>query len=230
VSNGSAKLTIHPGSSNSGGSNSGGSHSGGSHSGGSHSGNGDNAAALTKAISAKAAERLAVIKKRYPDPKSAVMAALYLAQEEVGFINQTALEWVSAQLDMPLIHVQEVATFYTMYYKRPVGKYHFQVCRTLSCALRGSKQLSEMLHKRFHVGPQEVTADGMWSFEEVECLGSCGTAPMCEVNDHYFENLTPEKLEAIIQRIEKEKPDLRLSTVKDELGEGLKGHAKSEII
>jgi len=181
-------------------------------------------------VSAKAAERLEVIKKRYPDPKSAVMAALYLAQEELGHINQTALEWVSQQMGMPLIHVQEVATFYTMCYRQPVGQYHFQVCRTLSCALRGSKQLSEHLHKRFHVAPQEVTADGMWSYEEVECLGSCGTAPMCELNDHYFENLTPEKLEAIIQRIETEKPDLRLSTVNDQLGEGLKGHTKSEII
>ena len=104
MSNGSAKLTIHL-------------------DGAQHQGGGSGSA---KAISAKAAERLALVKKRYPDPKSAVMTALYLAQEELGYINQTALEWVSAQLDMPLIHVQEVATFYTMYYKRPVGKYHFQ--------------------------------------------------------------------------------------------------------
>lgn len=200
-----------------------------------HSTNGAHGASLHdpargKTISARAAERLTEIKKRYPNPKSAIMAALYLAQEELGYINQTAIQWVSEQLDIPPVHVQEVATFYTMYYKKPVGAYHFQVCRTLSCALRGAKHLSEHLQKRFHVRPHEVTADGMWSYEEVECLGSCGSAPLCEVNDHYFENLTPEKLEAIIQRIEKEKPDLRLSTKEDRLGEGLKGYPKSEVV
>lgn len=180
-------------------------------------------------LSKAAVERLQQIKARYPNPHSAVMSGLYLAQEELGVIDQRAIRWVADQLGMAPVHVHEVATFYTMYYKQPVGKYHFQVCRTLSCALRGAKHLTEHLHKRFHVKPHEVTADGMWSYEEVECLGSCGTAPMCQINDHYFENLTPEKLEAIIQRIEREKPDLRLSTLRDELGEGLKGHPKSEV-
>ncbi len=180
-------------------------------------------------MSAAAAQRLTEIKKRYPHPHSAVMSALYLAQEELGVIDQRGIQWVSEQLEMAPVHVQEVATFYTMYYKQPVGAYHFQVCRTLSCALRGSKHLTEHLKKRFHIKPNEVSADGKWSYEEVECLGSCGTAPMCEINDTYFENLTPEKLEAIIQRIEKEKPELRLSTLTDSLGDGLQGQPKSEV-
>jgi NADH dehydrogenase (ubiquinone) flavoprotein 2 len=117
-----------------------------------------------------------------------------------------------------------------MYYKKPVGRYHIQVCRTLPCALRGARRVSEFLHNYLGLQPGEVSKDGMWSFEEVECLGSCGTAPMCQINDVFFENLTDEKLTALLKRIEKEKPDLRFSTVRDELGSGLEGCPKSEII
>lgn len=181
-------------------------------------------------LSEKAEARLEEIKRLYPDTRSAVMAALYIAQEELGSITQEAIEWVSERVGIPPVHVMEVATFYTMYYKKPVGKYHFQVCRTLSCAIRGSKKITERLNQRFGLLPNQVSEDGMWSYEEVECLGSCGTAPMCEINDTYFENLTPEKMDEIIDRIAKERPDLRFSTINDDLGEGLAGRPKSEII
>ncbi len=166
----------------------------------------------------------------YPQARSAIMPLLYIAQEELGSITQEAVEWVAAKLSIAPVQVWEVATFYTMYYKKPVGKYHVQVCRTLPCALRGAKFISEFLHKRLGLQPGEVSKDGLWSFEEVECLGSCGTAPMCQINDVFFENLTEEKLGALMVRIEKEKPDLRFSTVKDELGAGLAGCPKSEVI
>lgn len=189
-------------------------------------------APVTKAVVlSEAAERRALeIIPLYPQSRSAVMPLLYIAQEELGHITQEAVEWVGAKLGIPPVQVWEVATFYTMYYKRPVGKYHFQVCRTLPCALRGAKLVSEYLHQRFGLKPGEVSADGMWSFEEVECLGSCGTAPMCQVNDVFFENLSEEKLGEIIARIEKEKPDLRFSTIRDELGAGLARCPKSEIL
>lgn len=185
---------------------------------------------MTVKLSENAEKRIEEIKKRYPDPKSAVMPALYIAQEELGTITDQAIEWAAEKVGMAPVHVREVATFYTMYYKKPVGKYHVQICRTLSCALCGARKLSEHLKNRLKIGPGEVTPDGMWSYEEVECLGSCGTAPMCEINDCYFENLTVEKFEQILARIEKEKPDLRFSTVNDRLGEGLKDYPKSEII
>jgi NADH-quinone oxidoreductase E subunit len=185
---------------------------------------------MTTKFSDEAVKRVAELKKKYPDVKSAVMPALYVAQEELGYLNQDAVEWVAEQVGMPPVHVKELVTFYTMYYSKPVGKYHFQVCRTLSCALRGSKELMELLHEKFGTLPNEVTADGMWSYEPVECLGSCGTAPMCEINDHFFENLTPQKLSEIIEKIKNEKPDLRLSAKKDALGAGLKGYPKSEVI
>jgi len=166
----------------------------------------------------------------YPQSRSAVMPLLYIAQEELGYINQQAIEWVAEKLSMPPVQVWEVATFYTMFYKKPVGRYHVQVCRTLPCALRGARRISEFLHKRFGLQPGEVSADGVWSFEEVECLGSCGTAPMCQINDAFFENLTEERLDQLLTRIEKEQPDLRLSTVRDSLGAGLAGHPRSEIV
>lgn len=181
-------------------------------------------------VSPEAHKRAQELIAQYPQKRSAVMPLLYIAQEHTKYITQSAVEWVAAQLEMPPVQVWEVATFYTMYYKKPVGQYHVQVCRTLPCALRGARKVSEYFHKKFGVQPGEVTKDGMWSFEEVECLGSCGTAPMCQINDVFFENLTDEKLDQIVARIEKEKPDLRYSTVKDELGAGLAGCPKSEIM
>ena len=183
-----------------------------------------------KRPSAKAEERLEKIKKLYPEVRSAVMPALYIAQEEFGHITTDAVEWVAERIGMPPVHVMEVATFYTMYYKKPVGKYHVQVCRTLSCALRGARHLTEHLHKKWGLLPNEVSADGMWSYEDVECLGSCGTAPMCQVNDRFFENLSVEKLDELLSKIKAEQPDLRLSTITDTLGDGLKGYPKSQVL
>lgn len=172
-------------------------------------------------LSQKAEERIEQIKARYPDSRSAVMAALYIAQEELGYVSQDAIAWVSEKTGIAPVHVEEVATFYTMYYKKPVGKYHIQLCRTLSCALRGMRDLTQCVQQRLQLKPNEISADGMWSYEEVECLGSCGTAPMCQINDRFFENLSPESLLALMDRIQKEKPDLKLSSVKDQLGSGL---------
>lgn len=181
-------------------------------------------------ISDKAQKRLEQLKARYPKPQSAVMSALYIVQEEHGIISDEAIDWISGQVGIAPVHVLELATFYTMYRRKPLGKYHVQVCRTLSCALCGAKKLMEKMHEKYGIAPGEITKDGMFSYEYVECLGSCGTAPMCEINDTYFENLTPEKFEEILDRIEKEKPDLALSTIEDKLGDGLSGCTKSEVI
>lgn len=180
---------------------------------------------LSKAAESKAVE----IINRYPVKKSAVMPLLYLAQEECGYLTDEAISWVSNRLDLPPAHVRGVATFYTMYYKKPVGRYHVQLCRTLSCALCGAKELRAYLEERLKTKPQEITADGMWSWEEVECLGSCGTAPMVQINDVFFERLTKESLAAAMDRIEREQPDLRYSTVREELGAGMPDAPRSVI-
>jgi NADH-quinone oxidoreductase E subunit len=174
--------------------------------------------------------KLAEVKKQYPQSRSAIMPALYLAQQHFGHVSDDAVRWVANRLGLPPVHVMEVASFYTMYYKKPVGQYHVQVCRTLSCAVRGAGEITGCLKRRFGTKAHEVTPDGVWSYEEVECLGSCGTAPMVQINDFYFENLDSEKLEAMLDRIEKEKPDLRISSVSDEMPEGLHGCPKSEVI
>lgn len=181
-------------------------------------------------LSPAAEARALDVIRQYPQSRSAVMPLLYIVQEELGHITQSAVEWVAEKISLPPVQVWEVATFYTMFYKKPVGRYHIQVCRTLPCALRGAKKISEFVHERFGLKPGEVSKDGMWSFEEVECLGSCGTAPMCQINDAFFENLTEEKLDQLLTRIQHEQPDLRLSTVRDDLGAGLSGCPKSEII
>ncbi len=167
---------------------------------------------------------------KYPNKKSAVMPGLYLAQEHFGWICKEAITWVSKELGLPPVHVESVATFYTMYYKRPVGKYHIQLCRTLSCMLCGAKQLASHLKETLSVGPSEVTEDGMWSWEEVECLGSCGSAPMVQINDVFFEFLTPESLSALMDKIGKEKPDLRYHASSEELGRGMPDSPRSRVL
>lgn len=180
-------------------------------------------------ITERAAARLQELVQRYPSKKSAIMPALYLAQEELGWLPNEAFDWVAEQLQLSPAHVRGVATFYTMYYKKPVGKYHVQVCRTLSCMVCGARDLTAHLKKRLAVASGEITENGMWSFEEVECLGSCGTAPMVQINDVFFENLTAEQLDAVMDRIEREQPDLRYSTLRGELGGGLADHSRSEV-
>ena len=157
------------------------------------------------------------------------MPALYIAQEHLGWLTDEAYHWVAEQLDLAPAHVRAVASFYTMYYKEPVGKYHIQICRTLSCMLCGAKDITAHVKNRLGVKAGEVTSDGLWSFEEVECLGSCGTAPMVEINDVFFENLTPASLDSLMDRIEKEKPDLRYSTLRGELGTGLADLGRSQV-
>lgn len=180
-------------------------------------------------LSEEAEKQVAAYKALYPSEKSAVMPLLYMAQEELGWLTNEAILWVADRLSLAPSHVREVATFYTMYYKKPVGKYHIQLCRTLSCMLCGAKELAAHIKQRLGVKAGQVTENGFWSFEEVECLGSCGTAPMVEINDIYFENLTSEKLDAIMDRIEKEQPNLRYSAKTLELGDGFKGFPKSEV-
>jgi NADH-quinone oxidoreductase E subunit len=194
----------------------------------------ENGAGRSSGIPLEFKTRLQKIVAKYPKKKSAIMPALYLAQEHFGWVSKEAVKWVSEELSLPPAHVESVATFYTMYYKRPVGKYHVQVCRTLSCMLCGAKDISKYLLERLAVSPGEVTSDGLWSWEEVECLGSCGTAPMIEINDVFFENLTPESMASLMDKIEKDTPDLRFHTgatdyAGGKLGTGMPEHSRSQV-
>ena len=136
--------------------------------------------------------------REYPRPQSALLEILHLIQEERGYIADEDMEYAAARVGMPAAHVAGVVSFYTMLRRKPLGRHHIQVCRTLSCQLRGSREILEHLKKRLGIREGEVTPDGRFSLVTVECLGSCGTAPMMQVNDDYHENLTLERLDALL--------------------------------
>ncbi len=142
----------------------------------------------------------------YPDGKqqSAVMALLYLAQRQNdNWIPLVAMKYIAKFLDMPYIKIYEVATFYTMYNLTPVGKYFFQVCTTTPCMIRGAYKLVDVCKKKLSEKENQISENGKSSWIEVECLGACVNAPMIQINDSYFEDLDPEKLEKIIDQISK---------------------------
>ena len=144
------------------------------------------------------------ILKKYPEGKqqSAVMPLLYIAQRQNdNWIPLSAMKYIGKILKMPYIKVYEVATFYTMYNLSPVGKYHIQVCTTTPCMLRGAYKLVDVCKKKISKNESKVSKDGKSSWMEVECLGACVNAPMIQINDNYFEDLDPQKLEKIIDQI-----------------------------
>jgi NADH-quinone oxidoreductase E subunit len=132
---------------------------------------------------------------------SAVLPLLHLAQKQAGWLPRAAMEEVARLLGLAPIRVYEVASFYTMFNLRPVGRHLIQVCRTTPCWLRGADKLTEACGRRLGVGMREVTGDGLFSFMEVECLGACSNAPAVQIDDDYYEDLTPEALEAIIAEL-----------------------------
>ena len=140
----------------------------------------------------------------YPDGKqqSAVMALLYIAQRQNNnWIPLAAMKHIAKFLNMPYIKVYEVATFYSMYNLAPVGKYFYQVCTTTPCMLRGAYKLVELCKSKISKKENELSENGNCSWVEVECLGACVNAPMIQINDDYYEDLDPEKLEKIIDQI-----------------------------
>jgi NADH-quinone oxidoreductase subunit E len=135
---------------------------------------------------------------KYPTKRAVILPALWLAQEQEGYITVEAMEYVAKRLEQPPVGVFAAVEFYTMFKTEPTGKHHIQLCRTLSCWMRGYEGLQEIIARKLGIGPGEKTPDGMFSFELVECLGSCGTAPMMRMDNRYFENLTSEKLGRIL--------------------------------
>jgi NADH-quinone oxidoreductase subunit E len=134
----------------------------------------------------------------YPTKQAVVLPALWLAMEQNGFITVEIMDYVARRLEQPPVAVYAVVEFYTMFHTSPVGEHHIQMCRTITCTMRGCEDLVAMLEDRLGIGPGEMTKDGKFSVETVECLGSCGTAPMMRMDNRYYEDLTAEKLDRII--------------------------------
>ncbi len=141
---------------------------------------------------------------KYPAERkrSAVMASLRIAQDHLNHLSNDTMDAVAAYLGIPNIAVYEVATFYSMYQLKPVGKHMINVCTNVSCMLRGSDQIVDHLQKKLGIGFKETTADGKFTLREVECLAACGGAPCCQIDKTYHENLTPEKIDAILKELE----------------------------
>jgi NADH-quinone oxidoreductase subunit E len=146
--------------------------------------------------------KVAEIISRYPEgkQKSALLPVLHLAQDEFGgWLDVPVMDYVATLLNIEPIEVYEVASFYSMYNLKPVGKYMFEVCQTGPCMINGSDNVIDYIKQKLHIGVGETTTDGMFTLKTVECLGACGYAPMMQLGKNYREHLTKEKVDAIIE-------------------------------
>lgn len=141
---------------------------------------------------------------KYPNKQAALLPALWIAQKQDGYLSLEAQECIAHLLDVSPAHVQGVVSFYTMFRQKPVGKFHLQVCHTLSCALGGCEKIIQHLDDKYKLRPGETSEDGQFSLELMECLASCGTGPAMMVNESYVENLTTEKVDQLIEKLAKE--------------------------
>ena len=153
-------------------------------------------------LTEKMIEKIQALQDKYPDKRSLVMGALWEVQRTRGWkLTQEDLEDIAELLDISPVEVQAVASFYTMYnVVEPMGRYHIQVCQNISCTLLDAEHIIEYLENKLGIKPGETTEDKKFSLTTVECLGSCGTAPMMQINDDYYENLTVERTHEILKR------------------------------
>ena len=150
-----------------------------------------------------AADRLEWLRTRYPADKqrALILPVLHMAQREFGWVSPQVVDFVAKSIPVPTIQVEEVATFYTMYNKQPIGRWHLQVCHNISCSLMGAEIVLEHIEEKLGIHRGETTPDGEFTLVGAECLGSCGTAPMMQVNDHYYENLGLSDVDELLERL-----------------------------
>ena len=141
------------------------------------------------------------LRERFPEgfESSLVLPCLRRIQEDRGYVADPDIEELAAYLGVPQIQIEEVLSFYTQFRRKPIGRWHLQMCHNVSCSMRGAERLLDHVQKRIGVGPGETTPDGRFTLSTVECLGSCGTAPMMMVNEAYHENLTSERLDELLE-------------------------------
>jgi len=154
----------------------------------------DEIAAFSPAVEAEIDGHLA----KYPVKRSAILPLMFIVQRERGYLDPPGVLYLANRLALRITDIWEVATFYSMIQTEPVGKYHIQICKTLSCKILGEPKITEHVCSKLGIKPGETTPDGRFTVSLVECLGSCGTAPMFQINFDYHENLTPEKVDDIL--------------------------------
>jgi len=146
-------------------------------------------------------ETLQDILSRYPNKMAATIPLLHLCQEQNGWVSDEVVDYVATTLELPTAHVFGVVTFYTLFWTHPMGKHHVWVCRTLSCALNGADEVLERCKMKLGIDVGETTEDGQVSLHTAECLASCGTAPMMQVDEEYHENLTLDQVDVLLDRL-----------------------------
>lgn len=139
---------------------------------------------------------------KYPTKLAATLPLAYVVQRELGYVSPEGEVWIAEKTEQPAAKVRDTISFYTMYYRQPMGRYVIQVCHTLSCALRGAREIVEHIEQKLNIKAGETTEDGKFSLVKVECLAGCGTAPMIQINDTYYENLTIEDVDRILDSLE----------------------------
>ena len=143
--------------------------------------------------------RVSELISRYPHKEGAILPVLYLAQEEFGYLSAESIEYVAKLMGIPAARLYGTVSFYSLLYMKPMGRHRIQVCRTIPCALLGAEKITDSIKKKLGIDIGETTADGKFTLSEVECLASCGTGPMMQINDEYYENLSEEKTGAILK-------------------------------
>ncbi|MFB3136936.1 MAG: NADH-quinone oxidoreductase subunit NuoE [Nitrospirales bacterium] len=149
-------------------------------------------------------ELITELLSRYPVKRSALLPLLNLTQREEGYVSEAAMKEIAKILDLTPPQVYETATFYTMLNLKPIGKFHIQICKSIMCGLVGSDDLIQWLQNRLGIRVGQTTGDRLFTLSAVECLGSCGTAPMMQINDDYYEQLTAEKVGRVLEDLRRE--------------------------
>jgi NADH-quinone oxidoreductase E subunit len=164
----------------------------------------DDSAARRAVFSDKALAEYREVVSRYPTRRAALLPTLWIAQREFGWISPAVEEYVAQLMELPVAQVGAMVSFYTMFYRQPVGRFHLEVCNNLPCRLRGAQRIIDFVGQKLAIKPGETTDDGMFTLGIVECMASCGTAPMLQLNhDTYFENLTTDAVAQIIDELRK---------------------------
>jgi NADH-quinone oxidoreductase E subunit len=152
-------------------------------------------------LSPETRQRIESLKKVYETHQSALIPALHVAQADQGWLSEDTQREVAQLLGLTPQSVRQVVTFYTMFQQKPVGRHMIQVCRNLSCSLLGGQRLQKQIQEKLGLEDGDTTQDGRFTYVSVECLGSCGTAPVLMVNDRYYENVTPQQVDRLLEEL-----------------------------
>jgi NADH-quinone oxidoreductase subunit E len=164
----------------------------------------EDSAAREAVFSEKALAEYRELLGHYPTRQAALLPTLWIAQREFGWLSPAVQSYVARLMELPVAHVAGVVSFYPMFYRKPVGRFHLEVCNNLPCRLRGAQRIIDFTMQKLGVKVGETTGDGMFTLNTVECMASCGTAPMLQLNhDRYYENLTEDAVAQLIDELKK---------------------------